>query len=315
MRRREFITLLGGAAAWPLAAHAQPSGKVWRLGVLETTSLDANATNFNALRQGLRALGYIEGQNLVIGYRSAEGRPELFPELAAELLRLKVDLFLARSTPAIVAAMNAGQNTPVVMTTIADPFRVVSSIARPGGNVTGLTSLLTETHEKRVELLYEMKPGLTQIAYMANGGTSYNAQIRDQIQKAAQAVGLQFQFLDVRTPEDIGRAFVAVTQQDRVAVIVGNEPLTQAHPGLIAELAVAHRVLAMYSAREFIAAGGLIALGPSYPDLYRRAAAYVDKIIKGAKAGDLPIEQPTKFELIINLKAAKAIGLTITEPF
>jgi putative ABC transport system substrate-binding protein len=314
MKRRQFITLLGGAVAWPLAARAQ-QGKVWRLGALETTSLSANSTNFDALREALRSLGYVEGQNLVIEYRSADGRDVRFPQLAMELLALKVDLILARGTPATVAARNASGTVPVVMTSTADPFAVVGNIARPGGNVTGLASLIVDLISKRLALLTEIVPGAARIGGLVNPDNPTYVRTRKNNETSAQSLGVQYVPLYVRTPEDIVAAFVAASNQRVDALSVGTETVTQANRTLIADLAVKHRLLAVYGSREFVDAGGLIAYGVSYPDLYRRAAIYVDKILKGAKPADLPIEQPTKFELIVNLKAAKRIGLTIPETF
>jgi putative ABC transport system substrate-binding protein len=314
-RRREFITLLGGAAAaWSRGAHAQ-QGRVWRLGALETTPLASNSANFNALREALRNLGYVEGQNLDIVYRSADGRDERFPQLAAELLNMKVDLILARGTPATVAARNASGTVPVVVTSTADPFTIVGNIARPGGNVTGLASLLVDLISKRLSLLAEIVPSLSRVGLLSNPDNPTFVRTRKDNETSAQSLGIESVVLNVRTPEDIVAAFVAASGQQVDALSVATETVTQANRTLIADLAVKHRLPAIYGSREFVDAGGLIAYGVSYPDLYRRAATYVDKILKGAKPADLPIEQPTKFELIVNLKAAKRIGLTIPETF
>jgi putative ABC transport system substrate-binding protein len=315
MRRREFITLLGGAAVvWPLAAWAQ-QGRVWRIGALETTPLASNSASFNALREALRNLGYVEGQNLDIVYRSADGRDERFPQLAAELLNMKVDLILARGTPATVAARNASGTVPVVVTSTADPFTIVGNIARPGGNVTGLASLLVDLISKRLSLLAEIVPSLSRVGLLSNPDNPTFVRTRKDNETSAQSLGIESVVLNVRTPEDIVTAFVAASGQQVDALSVATETVTQANRTLIADLAVEHRLPAIYGSREFVDAGGLIAYGVSYPDLYRRAATYVDKILKGAKPADLPIEQPTKFELIVNLKAAKRIGLTIPETF
>ena len=311
MKRREFITLIGGtAAAWPLAARAQSA---YRIGVLETTSAALNAANFDALRQGLRQHGYIEGQNLVIEYRSADGRAERFPDLAAELVRLNVDLIVTRGTPAIFAAKNATKTIPVVMAASGDPLGagVVAGLARPGGNVTGLSAFVTELQAKRLELLREMVPRINRIAALLNMSSPAEPPQWEETKVAARTLAIEPQLLDVRKPEDLGRAFETAIRQRADALVVGMNVLTQANRRPIADLATKHRLPAIYASREFVDAGGLVVLGVSYPDLYRRAATYVDKILKGAKPADLPIEQPTKFELIINLKTAKALGLEI----
>jgi putative ABC transport system substrate-binding protein len=312
MQRREFIKLIGGAAAaWPLAARAQPAGKMYRIGVLETTPADLNAANLDALRQGMRALGYIEGQNLVFEYRSANGRGERFPELAMDLLRLKVDVIVTRGTPAVLAAKNATMTVPVVMAAMGEPLMVVSSLAHPGGNITGLSGYSTDLEAKRFEVLKEMVPSAARIAGLYNMGNAVVPPQWSELQRAAQTLGVQSQLLDVRKSEDIAPAFDAASRERADGLLVGVDALTQTNRKLIAELALTHRIPTIYVSKEFVEAGGLIAYGPSYPNLYRRAASYIDKVLKGEKPGDLPIEQPTKFELVINLKTAKALGLTV----
>jgi putative tryptophan/tyrosine transport system substrate-binding protein len=309
LKRREFITLLGGAtAAWPLVALAQSA---YRIGVLDTTSAALNATNFDALRQGLRQHGYIEGQNLVIEYRSADGRAERFPDLAAELVRLNVDLIVTRGTPAIFAAKNATKTIPVVMAASGDPLGagVVAGLARPGGNVTGLSAFVTELQAKRLELLREMVPRIDRIAALLNMSSPAEPPQWEETKAAARTLAIEPQLLDVRKPEDLSRAFETAIRQRADALVVGINVLTQANRRPIADLATKHRLPAIYASREFVDAGGLVALGVSYPDLYRRAATYVDKILKGAKPADLPIEQPTKFELMINLKLQRHSAL------
>jgi putative ABC transport system substrate-binding protein len=316
MKRREFITLLGGAAAaWPLAARAQQAERVRRIGALETTSLPLNAANFEAFRQALRELGYIEGRNLVIEYRSAEGRPERFPELAMELVRLNCDLIVTRGTPAALAAKQASETIPIVMTATAEPFTLVSSIAHPAGNITGLSSLSTDLYSKRLELLKEMIPMLAKVAYLADLGNPTFVRTRREVETAARSLGIASPLLDVRKPEDIRPAFDAASNQRVDALIVGTDTVTQTNRQFIALLAAAHRLPAIYTSREFVEAGGLMTYAVSFPDLYRRAAIYVDKIFKGAKPAQLPIEQPMKFDFVINLRAAKAIGLAIPETF
>jgi len=312
-KRREFITLLGGTAAWPLAARAQQAGKVHRIGVLETISTTLNVANFYALREGLRQLGYAEGQNLVIEYRSADGRDDRFPGLARELLALKVDVIVTRGTPAAKAVKNATSTVPVVMTASGDPVGVglVTSLARPGGNITGLSAIVGELSPKRLELIREIVPGLARIAVLAN--TSNDAVRRDwaRIETAARSLGVQSQLLDLRESDALGPTFDDASARRADALVVVIDAITQANQQRIVDLAMKHRLPAIYSSREFVDAGGLISYGVSYPDLYRRAATYVDKILKGTKPADLPVVQPTKFELVINLKTAKALGIEV----
>jgi len=309
------VILTVGLALVPLAAEAQQAGKVYRIGVLETMSATLNTANLNAFRQGLRELGYVEGRDFVIEYRSADGRPESFPGLATELVRLKVDLIVTRGTPAALAAEKATESIPIVMATSADPagFGIVSSLARPGGNVTGLSTIAVELAGKRLELLKEAVPRIARIALIANMSSPASGSQWRQIEVAARSLGLEPQLLDVRTPEAFARAFDTAIKQRADAVQVANDTLTQTNLRRIVDLSAKHRLPSIFASREFVDAGGLMAYGPNFTDLYRRAATYVDKILKGAKPGDLPIEQPTKFELVINLKTAKALGLTIPQ--
>jgi ABC-type uncharacterized transport system substrate-binding protein len=312
-RRTVILAVAGSLLAMPFASHAQTRAKVWRIGMLETTSTTLNAANLEAFRQGLRELGYAEGRNLIIEYRSTDGRIERFVDLAAELVGMKVDLIVARQTAAAIAAKNATLTIPVVMTAMGEPLLVVASLAHPGGNVTGLSSVTVDIESKRLGLLRELVPASTRIAALYNMSSPTNPGQWQQIETAARSMGIQARLLDVRKPEDLGPAFDAAIRQRTDSLIVGQDGLLQANRNLIVELAANHRLPAIYRSMEFIEAGGLMAYGPNYPDLYRRAASYVDKILKGAKPGDLPIEQPTKFELIINLKAAKALALTIPQ--
>jgi len=320
MQRRSFLALLGGAAAagaWPQRLSAQQAGKVWRVGVLETISPAMNAANFDALRKGLRDLGYVEGQNLVIEYRSVDGHDERFPELAAELLRLKVDVIVTRGTPAVQAAKNATATIPVVMAASGDPLGtgIIAGLSRPGANVTGLSAFTVELIGKRIELMREAIPGIARIAFLHNLQNPVARTQWEEMKSAGRFLGFEPVFVDVQKPEDMERAFDMVVAQRANALVVGNDTVTHANRRLVVELASKHRLPATYSAREFVYDGGLMSYGVSYPDLYRRAATFIDKIFKGAKPADLPVEQPTRFTLVVNLKAAKAIGLTIPEIF
>ena len=312
--RRTFLAGAGaGHLAAPLTAEAQQAGKVHRIGMLETTSMALNAANIEAFRQGLRELGYVEGRNYIIEYRSADGRSERFPDLAAELVRQKVDVILTRGTPAVMAAKSATGAIPVVMAASSDPVLsgVVASLARPGGNITGLSSIVHEVSGKRLELIREVFPGVSRIAVLLIMSNPAEALQWKETEIAASSLRVQVQLLDVRKAGDFGRAFDAAIKQRAGALVVGLDTLTQTNHRFIVDLAAKHRLPTIYGTREFVDAGGLMGYGVSYPDLYRRAATYVDKILKGAKPADLPVEQPTKFDLVINLKTAKALGLTI----
>jgi putative ABC transport system substrate-binding protein len=314
MDRRQLLVVLGkGALAAPLACFAQQQGKVWRVGMLETISMAANTANLGAFRQGMRERGFVEGRNLVIEYRSADGRGERFPELATELVQMNVDLVVTRGTPAAVAAKNATRSIPVVMASIGDPLTVVASLSRPGGNVTGLSSLTSDLEAKRIELLRELVPTAARIAALYDMGNPVFTSRWKEIEAVTHSLGIQAQLLDARKVEDFAPLFDLAIKERADGLVVGQDGLLQANRHVIAEFAAKHRLPAIYVSRDFIDAGGLIAYGPSYPDLYRRAATYVDKILKGAKPGDLPIEQPTTFELLINLKAAKALALAIPQ--
>ena len=310
--RRTFIGGTAGFLLVPLAVRAQQAAaKVYRIGILEAIPAAQNTANLDALRGGLRELGYVEGRNLIIEYRSADGKAERFPELAAELLRLKVDLIVTRGTPAAKAAKNATETIPVIMATMGDPRSIVASFARPGGNITGVTTFSTELTAKRIELLKELIPNLSRIALLHNMGNPAAPPEWEETRRAARVLGLQAELLDVRSRDELDRAFELAARHHVDALVVGADGLTQLSQQTIIDLAARHRLAATYPAREFVETGGLIAYAVNYPDLYFRFATFVDKILKGAKPGELPVEQPAKFELAINLKTARALGLAV----
>jgi putative ABC transport system substrate-binding protein len=312
--RRAFIGAVAvGVLLAPHAARTQPAAKIHRLGILEPIPAAQNADNLAALRRGLRDLGYVEGRNLVIEYRSADGDAERFPDLAAELVRLNVDLILTRGTPATAAARKATATIPVVMATMGDPHALAGSFARPGGNVTGVTTFSTELTAKRIELLKELLPGMARVGLLHNMGNPAAPPEWDETRAAARALGLQAALFDVRREGDLARAFEQAAQQRVDALLVGADGLTQMHQQAIVDLAARSRRPVVYAAREYVAAGGLLSYSVDYPELYYRFASYVDRILRGAKPADLPVEQPTRFQLVINLRAARALGLSIPQ--
>ena len=310
MNRRELVRLFGAAAAWPIAVHAQHFAKLYRIGILETIPAPRNLANLDALRRGLRDHGYIEGQNLELHYRSADGNAEQFPTLAAELVRLPADLIVTRGTPAAKAAKSATSKIPIVMAAIGEPLGVgvVASLARPGENVTGLSAFVTELAGKRIELLKEAFPDITSVGFLQNMGNPVSPPQWEATRNAANSLALSTELFDVRAEQDIENAFKAAAERKISALSIGIDGLTQSKAKMIVDLAGEHRLATIYPAREFVDAGGLVSYGPSYPDLYFRAAGLIDKIFKGATPGDLPVEQPTKLELIFNLRTAKALG-------
>jgi putative ABC transport system substrate-binding protein len=269
--------------------------------------------NLDALRQGLRQLGYVENENYRLEYRSADGDAGRFPILANELVRLGVDLIVTRGTPAARAAKNATETIPIVMAAVGEPLGVgvVESLARPGGNVTGLSAFVTELAGKRVELVKELRPGASTVALLHNMANPVVPQQWEQTRKAAQSLGIEAILLDIRTSDDIPLAFEKAKAGQVDTLLVGIDGLIQRNGQLIVQLAAKQHLAAIYPSREFTEFGGLIAYGVSYADLYFRSATFIDKIFRGAKAGDLAIEQPTKFELIINLETAKALGVSV----
>jgi len=315
MDRRVFLgTLAASLLLVPLAAWAQPAGKVYRIGVLELGgSPTSNAGK--AFRQQLHELGYIEGQNIVLEYRLAEGRAERLPDFAAELVRLKVDVIVAGGTPAPLAAKHATGTIPIVMAAAGDPVGtgLVASLAKPGGNVTGLSLYSTELTGKRLQLTKELVPGLSRVAVLWNAANPIAALVARETETAARTLGVQVQSLEVRSSDDFENALPAAVNGGAGALFVVDDPLVGRYRMRIADFAARNRLPATAFYKEFAEAGGLMTFGPNLADLYRRAALYVDKILKGAKPADLPVEQATRFELVINLKTARALGLTIPQ--
>jgi ABC-type uncharacterized transport system substrate-binding protein len=317
MDRRDSVLALLALGAAPFAAEAQQAAKVARRGYLSADRA-ANPHLQEAFRQGLRELGHVEGRNLVIEYRDAEGKLERFPALAAELVALKVDVIVASGTLAALAAKQATTTLPIVFSPAADPVAsgLVTSVARPGGNVTGLSLLYSELVGKWLEQLKQVIPGVSRVAVLWQPGAFGERTEKDNLkgaEVAARALGVQLQFVEARGPENFDRAFSDMTRARAGALAVLSSNMFVSQRRRLVDLAAKNRLPAVYNVREYVDAGGLMAYGPNLADLYRRAATYVDKILKGAKPGDLPVEQPTKFELVINLKTAKALGLTIPQ--
>jgi putative ABC transport system substrate-binding protein len=308
-RRRFLLTSLAGALSSSRAAVAQQAAKFYRIGYLDLLQPHDLVVAF---REGLRERGYVEGRNIVIEQRWAEGKAERLATLALELVRLKADVIVASVPIAARAARNASGLIPVIVVLGGDPVEqgLAASLARPDGNITGLASNMAEIVPKQLELLKEAVPKVSSVAVLQNPDTSVPSTVQ-RAEDAARVLSVQLQIMNVRSPAEFNAAFTAMTRQQANALIVPAEAIFYQHRTQIAELAAKSRLPAIYGLREHVDAGGLMAYGASRPDLYRRAAIYVDKILKGAKPGDLPIEQPTKFELVINLKTAKALGLTI----
>jgi putative ABC transport system substrate-binding protein len=312
MRRREFITLLGGAAAWPLAARAQsPAGKIYRLGILYPGKPPEPLVD--VLRERLKELGYREGHNIVYEYRWAEGKPDRFVELAKELVDLKVDVITTLTTPAAIAAKNVTKTIPIVFAGVGDPVgaAVVPSLSHPGGNVTGISILATELSGKRLEILKEIVPNAAPVAMFWNDTNPGMVLRAHESQNAADRLDLNLQSIGVHDLISFDAAFATINSKQFNALLTLVDPFTREHRQRIVDFAAKRRLPAIYESREFVDAGGLVSYGPSFPVLQRRVADYVSMIFKGSKPGDIPVEQPTKFELIINLKTARALGLTI----
>ena len=318
MRRREFIFLLGttAAATWPLAAGAQQPAKVPRIGFLRFGPASANAGRVEALRAGLRQLGYVEGKNIVIEFRWAETVDQL-PELAAELVRMNTDVIFAMSSTEVEPTRQATKTIPIVFALHADPVGLghVASLARPGGNITGLTIILTDLVAKQLEILKEAVPQATRIGVLFSPTAPSHRPAVQAVETAGEKLGVQLVMVPVRTLEDFEGAFSTMSREHVGGFLAVAAPLIVSHRARLAELALKHRLPGMFGNKENVEAGRLISYGADFNDMVRRTATYIDKILKGAKPADLPVEQAPKYELVINLKTAKAIGLTISEAF
>jgi len=314
MRRREFISLLGGAAAWPLAARAQQSGKLLTIGFLGSTMPSVEGQRLAAFVQRLRELGWMEGRNVAIEVRWAEGRSERFAEIAAEFVRFKVDVIVTVATPLTLAAKQATSVIPIVFVAVSDPVGtgLVASLARPGGNITGLADQISDTAGKKLEFLREVVSDLRRLAIMANVGNPASVLEMGEAQAAARKLGLEVTTSEIRRIDDIAPALEALRQRAD-ALYLCPDPLMGTNRTRINILAVGARLPTMHAVREYVEAGGLISYGPDMRDQFRRVADIVDKILRGAKPADIPVEQPTKFALVINLTTAKALGLKIPE--
>jgi putative tryptophan/tyrosine transport system substrate-binding protein len=313
MKRREFITLLGGAAVtWPLAARAQQGGKLPTIGFLGQSTRSAASDWVAALVQRLAEHGWIEGRNISIAYRWAEGRDERYAELAAEFVRLKVDVIVTSGTPAVLASKEATSVIPIVFATAGDPVgnKLVASLARPGGNVTGLATLAVDLAGKRLELLREFVPGLSHVAIMGNAGNPFTVLEMEEVKGMAQMLGLGVATFEIRRASDIAAAFDAL-KDHADALYVCTDALANTNRIRINTVALGARLPTMHGSRDYVEAGGLMSFGPNFPDLFRRSADYIDKILHGAKPANIPVEQPTKFDLVVNLVTAKALGFTV----
>ncbi len=316
--RRKLLVALGASALTaPLSSLAQQQGKVWRIGFLAQRHVEFLDSDFQygPFRPSMRELGYVEGKNLVIELRSAEGNSERLPGLASELVNLKVDVIIAGGTPATRAAQKATTTIPIVMVSVGDPVGtgLVKSLARPGGNITGLSNLSVDIGPKRLEMLLTMVPKLSRVAFLVNPSNTANMKTLESVQAAGKKRGVTILGVEARTPQEIDNAFSLMRQQNAGALIVGLEGLFNQQKSQIAELTAKHRLPSITGDRIYAEAGCLMSYGTNLADIFRRAATYVDKIFKGAKPGDLPVEQPTKFELVINGKTAKALGLKIPQ--
>jgi putative ABC transport system substrate-binding protein len=314
MRRREVIGLLGGAAmAWPLKARAQQPRKVPRLCFLTYDPGTLSSTRFDAFFQGLRDLGYVDGQSITIDYLSADGRGERFPALAAECVRLKADIIAVSTTESAQVAKNTTRAIPIVMIAVGDPVGtgLVASLTRPDGNITGMSLMLPELAGKRLQLLKEAVPGTSRVLILTYLSDPIAPLQVNVLNEAARRLGVTLQIHDIRTPDDLAAAFDAGASERAEGLLATGESIFVANRAQVSELAARHKLPAVYHSRLIVDAGGLMAYAANAPDLYRHAATYVDRILKGTKPSDLAVQQPTKFEMVINLKAAKALGIDI----
>ncbi len=314
--RKAFILALAlGLLTAPLAANAQQAGRTVTIGYLGNSSPSLESNLVEAFREGLRQLGYVEGRNLIIKHLWAEGQQERFAVLAAELVRLKPDVILTAGTPGTLAAKQATQSIPIVTAVAGDPVAsgLVSSLAKPGGNVTGLSGLTPELEGKRLELLKEAVPKLSRVAVLRNPANPFTTIAWKAMQPGAEALGVKLQPVEARDPKDLDRALARIKAAHPDGLVVIADRFLLLYRASIVQFVVKNRLPGMFPFREFAQEGGLMAYGPDYADMYRRAATYVDKVLKGAKPGDLPVEQPTRFELVINMKTAKALRLTIPQ--
>jgi putative ABC transport system substrate-binding protein len=312
MRRRDFITFLGGVAAvWPLAASAQ--SKIARIGFMSNSTAALEANLIDAFRQGLRAHGYEEGRNIVIEYRWAGGNYEAFPALVAELIAAKVDVIVAAGTPAALAMKNATTTVPLIMIAVGDPVGtgLVPSLARPGGNLTGLSSIAPDLEGKRLQLLREVVPALSHVAMFVNTDNPFHVSSTRQARTAAETMGIKLQVYDIRKTEDLDTAFAALHKERPDGLLILADRVFLHNRERMMDFTKEQRLPSVNAYTELVEAGGLMSYGPSYEDMHRRAAIYVDKILKNAKPADLPIEQPSKFTFTINLQTAKALGVTV----
>jgi putative ABC transport system substrate-binding protein len=314
MRRRKFVALLGGVAAgWPFAARAQHGGKIPRVGFMGNSTAALEANLIGPFREGLREHGYEEGRNVEIVFRWAEGRYERFPALIAELIAANVDVIVTAGTPAALAVKTATSTVPVVLAAVGDPVGtgIVPNLARPGGNITGLSAIAPDLEGKRLELLREVVPHLAHVAFFLNPATEFHTASMRQALAAAKALNIKLKPSEVRKSEDLDAAFASTVKEKPDGLLILADRIYVHNRQRIMDFATEHRLPSVSAYRELVEAGGLTSYGPSYEEMHRRAADYVDRILKGARPGDLPVEQPTKFTLIVNLKAAKALGLEV----
>ena len=315
--RRKLVIAMGAGALAPFASFSQTPGKVWRVGFLAARHVDFVDADFiyGPFTQGMRELGFIAGKNLVIEWRSSEGKSERLPELAAELVRLKLDVLVTAGTPAALAAQKATTAIPIVMISVGDLIGsgMIKSLARPGGNSTGLSNMSAELGPKLLEMLHDMAPKVTRVAVLVNPSNLTHAALLKNVQAAAQTLGVKVQTVEASTPKEIANGFAAMGRQNAGAFIASLDPFFIQQRKQIVELAAKQRLPSIGAFGEYVEAGGLMSYGPNVGEMFRRGATYVDKIFKGANPGNIPVEQPTKFDLVLNLKTAKAFGIKVPQ--